>query len=139
MTPTTFPFSPEGTRSEVSRISRALSPNIARNNFSSAGDLELLISAIQKLSAFTDLGRRNGYKFASVGGNIYNTEATNKLLQSHSDIYAIKTGFTNEAHGAMATEIILDGHHVVILVLDSQNREADTLKLKENLEKAVIN
>lgn len=110
----------------------------SQNNFSSAGDLELLISAIQKLSAFTDLGRRNGYKFASVGGNIYNTEATNKLLQSHSDIYAIKTGFTNEAHGAMATEIILDGHHVVILVLDSQNREADTLKLKENLEKAVI-
>ena len=57
--------------------------------------------------------------------------ATNKLIQNHADIQAIKTGFTNEAHGAMATKIDLLGRQIVVLVLDSQNREGDTLKLKD--------
>ena len=36
-TSTTRPFSPLGTRSELSRTSRAFSPKIARNSFSSGG------------------------------------------------------------------------------------------------------
>lgn len=110
----------------------------SQNNYSTANDLKLLISVTQKLSVFNDLARRSGYNFISDNGQAYSVIATNKLLQGHPDIFAIKTGFTNEAHGAMATEITLRGHHVVILVLDSQNRENDTLKLKQILEQTVI-
>ncbi|MDR3642976.1 MAG: hypothetical protein P4L74_05115 [Candidatus Doudnabacteria bacterium] len=107
------------------------------NNYSTADDLKLLIAATQKLSAFTSLGRRNGFQFTSGEGNIYTATATNKLLQTHPNINAIKTGYTNEAHGAMATEVLENGHRVAILVLDSKNREGDTLDLKDQLEKVV--
>jgi D-alanyl-D-alanine carboxypeptidase (penicillin-binding protein 5/6) len=103
-------------------------------NYSTAEDLKLLITATQQLSVFTDLGRRTGYEFAGADGKNYSTVATNTLIKDHPDIEAIKTGFTNEANGAMATKIAVGGHQIVILVLDSQNRESDTLKLKAALE-----
>jgi serine-type D-Ala-D-Ala carboxypeptidase (penicillin-binding protein 5/6) len=99
-------------------------------NYSTAGDLKLLISAIEQLSAFTDLGRRGSYSFSGSLNKTYYTRSTNSLIKNHSDIQAIKTGFTNEAHGAMATKFDIGSHQIVILVLDSQNRESDTLKLK---------
>jgi hypothetical protein len=34
----------------------------------------------------------------------------------------------------MATKVEIGGHQIVILVLDSQNRESDTLKLKSAVE-----
>jgi D-alanyl-D-alanine carboxypeptidase len=99
-------------------------------NFSTAQDLKILITAEQQLSAFTDLGRRTSYSFTGENSKEYYVTATNKLIKKYTDMQAIKTGFTNEASGAMATKIDLSGHEVVILVLDSQNRESDTLKLK---------
>lgn len=103
-------------------------------NYSTAEDLKLLIIATQRLSAFTDLGRRTDYKFSGSANKTYLTLATNTLIKNHPDIQAIKTGFTSEANGAMATKINAFGHQIVILVLDSQNRESDTLKLKAAVE-----
>ncbi len=103
-------------------------------NYSTAEDLKLLITATQQLSVFTDLGRRTGYEFTGSEGKNYSTVATNTLIKGHPDIEAIKTGFTNEANGAMATKVAVGGHQIVILVLDSQNRESDTLKLKADVE-----
>lgn len=102
----------------------------SRNNYSTAEDLKLLISAVEKLSVFTDLGRRTDYSFTGTLNQTYFTRTTNSLLKNHPEIQAIKTGYTNEAHGAMATKIGIGRHQIVILVLDSQNRENDTLKLK---------
>jgi D-alanyl-D-alanine carboxypeptidase (penicillin-binding protein 5/6) len=99
-------------------------------NYSTAEDLKLLITNTQHLSEFTDLGRLTGYKFSGVLGKIYSATATNLLIKNHSDIQAVKTGFTNEANGAMATKVTIGRHQIIILVLDSQNREGDTLKLK---------
>ena len=106
----------------------------SNNNYSTAEDLKLLITATQRLSAFTDLGRRTGYEFSGSEGKIYFTSATNTLIKNHPDIRAIKTGFTNEANGAMAVKAKISSHDIVILVLDSQNRESDTLKLKAAAE-----
>jgi D-alanyl-D-alanine carboxypeptidase len=103
-------------------------------NYSTAEDLKLLITATQQLSVFNDLGRMTGYSFTGQNGKIYSTVATNTLLKDHPDIQAIKTGFTDEANGAMAVKVSISGHQIVILVLDSQNRESDTLKLKAALE-----
>jgi D-alanyl-D-alanine carboxypeptidase len=103
-------------------------------NYSTADDLKILITQEQKLSVFTDLGRRINYEFLGSLGKAYYTSATNKLIQKYPDIQAIKTGWTNEASGAMATKVDIGGREVVILVLDSQSRESDTLKLKAALE-----
>ena len=103
-------------------------------NYSTAQDLKLLITATQQLSAFTDLGRRTGYEFSGTGGKTYFTLATNTLIKDHPDIQAIKTGFTDEASGAMAVKASIGSHQIVILVLGSQNRESDTLKLKAAVE-----
>lgn len=100
------------------------------DNYSTADDLKLLITETQKLSAFTDLGRRTNYKFTGSLGKTYSTVTTNTLLKDHPDIAAIKTGFTAGANGAMATKIQIGSHEIVILVLDSGDREGDTLKLK---------
>lgn len=102
----------------------------SNGNYSTAEDLKLLITVTQQLSAFTDLGRRTAYTFVGAEGKTYYTAATNTLIKEHPDIQAIKTGFTDEANGAMATKISISGHQIIILVLDSQNRERDTLKLK---------
>ena len=103
-------------------------------NYSTVEDLKILIIQEQKLSVFTDLGRRINYEFLGSLGKAYYTSATNKLIQKYPDIQAIKTGWTDEANGAMATKVDIGGREVVIVVLDSQNRESDTLKLKAALE-----
>lgn len=107
----------------------------SKNNYSTAKDLKILITKTQSLSVFKDLGRRTDYKFSgdNDNGHVYYVKATNKLIKNHPDILAIKTGFTDEAGGAMATKAIINGHEVVILVLDSPNRELDTLNLKKAL------
>ncbi len=104
------------------------------DNYSTAEDLKLLITNTQHFTDFTDLGRMTGYKFSGALGKIYSATATNLLIKNHPDIQAVKTGFTNEANGAMATKVAIGGHQIIILVLDSQNREGDTLKLKSAVE-----
>ena len=105
----------------------------SQNNYSTADDIKTLIIATEKLAAFKNLGRRTDYSFVSSLGHNYSTVATNKLIKNHSDIEAIKTGFTLGAQGAMATKISVSNHEIVILVLGSQDREADTLKLRDEI------
>lgn len=103
------------------------------NNYSTVHDIKALISATENLAVFKNLGRRTTYEFSGSLGKAYSTVATNKLLKDYPDLEAIKTGFTQGAGGAMATKLTTAGHEIVILVLDSQNREADTLKLRETI------
>ncbi len=103
-------------------------------NYSTAADLKLLISQTEKLSAFSSLGRKTSYDFSGKFGNNYHATATNKLISNHSDIKAIKTGYTDASGGAMASLVQKQGRQMVILVLESANREQDTLRLKTALE-----
>lgn len=106
----------------------------SENNFSTPEDLKILITKTQSYSVFTDLGRRENYNFTSDLKRNYYAKATNQLLKKNQDVYAIKTGFTNGAGEAMATKFNFSGKQIVVLVLDSVNRESDTLKLKKLVE-----
>jgi D-alanyl-D-alanine carboxypeptidase (penicillin-binding protein 5/6) len=106
----------------------------SRNNYSTAEDLKILITETEKLAIFNNLGRRTSYSFSGSNQKTYTAYATNKLIKNHPDIQAIKTGFTESAGGAMATKITLGSRDIAILVLNSQNREGDTLKIKQQLE-----
>ena len=103
------------------------------DNYSTAQDVKALITATQQLAVFKDVGRRTSYEFTGNLGQNYSTLATTRLIQAYPDMQAIKTGFTNEAQGAMTTKITINGHEAVIIVLGSKNREQDTLKLRSAL------
>jgi serine-type D-Ala-D-Ala carboxypeptidase (penicillin-binding protein 5/6) len=102
-------------------------------NYSTVQDIKKLVQGIKQYQAFSLYSRSTGYKFTSELGNTYSIKATNKLVSGDKEINAIKTGFTEEAQGAMITEIIHDGHSFVIIVLGSEDREGDTLELKKQI------
>ena len=102
-------------------------------NYSTVSDLKLLVDYTQNLAAFVNLGKMPGYSFASASGNIYKTTATNKLLSEHADIEAVKTGFTENAGGSIISKLTLEGRKVIIIVVGSKDREADTLSLKRQI------
>jgi D-alanyl-D-alanine carboxypeptidase len=97
----------------------------------SAQDLVKLINELDKYSAFSLVGKATQYSFKSQTGNTYKIRATNKLASTDSEIYAVKTGFTGGAQGTMITQAQRDNHKIIIIILGSNNREGDTIKLKE--------
>lgn len=102
-------------------------------NYSTAQDLKRLADFTQKLSVFVSLGKKEQYSFRSESGIIHTIQATNGLIKKHPEFEAIKTGYTETAKGSIITKAQLNGRGVVFIVLNSDNREADTLKLKEEL------
>lgn len=107
----------------------------SEQNYSTADDLKLLLDTIRPLTIFSDLDRKQSYSFTSELGKTYSVKATNTLLGTDPDIHAIKTGYTDEARGAMITAIRRGNANFVIIVLDSPDREADTLLLKSQVLK----
>jgi serine-type D-Ala-D-Ala carboxypeptidase (penicillin-binding protein 5/6) len=99
-------------------------------NYSTAADLKQLIQELRQYQAFSLYGRHTSYSFISKKGNTYSVRATNKLLRD-KDITAIKTGFTNEAQGAMIVEINNQKQSFVIILLNSPERENDTTRIKQ--------
>lgn len=105
----------------------------SEQNYSTANDLKKLLTIVQPMQSFEDLDRKEYYSFSSQLGNTYSVKATNSLLAGDSDIHAIKTGFTDEAQGAMITAIHHGDKKFIIIVLNSPDRESDTLRLKKQM------
>ncbi len=103
------------------------------NNYSTAQDLLKLVMATQKLAVFTSLGRQTGYNFTGSLGRLYSAKATDTLIAGHPEIQAIKTGYTQGAGQAMITKATENTHSIYIIVLDSQDREGDTLELEQQI------
>jgi len=102
----------------------------SETNYSTAADLQKLVNVVERYRTFALVGRERSYDFISDDGNKYYIKATNKLLGGDPEISAIKTGYTDEAQGAMITQINHLGHKFIIIVLGSSDREGDTLHLK---------
>lgn len=62
------------------------------------------------------------------GKNVYKLENLNKLL-GEDGVNGIKTGFTDEAGGVLVTSKIEQGHLLIIVVMKSVDRFADTQQL----------
>lgn len=104
-------------------------------NYSTATDLALLVRKTTQNPSFISIDRLRGYSFISETGKSYSVSATNKLLAQDSEIHAIKTGFTDDAGGAMIISVQNPTNEFVIILLNSQNREQDTLLLKNAVTK----
>ena len=107
-------------------------------NFSSSADLKLLVMETQQYTAFTSLSKTSRYSFKGNLGYTYSTKTTNKLIAKDKEIFAVKTGFTENAGGSMITKIEHDGHQIILIVIGSENREQDTLILKKEILKNTI-
>jgi D-alanyl-D-alanine carboxypeptidase (penicillin-binding protein 5/6) len=105
----------------------------SEQNYSTASDLKLLVEKVRALPLFSDLDRKQSYSFTSESGQTYSVKATNTLLAADPEIHAIKTGFTDEAKGAMITAVYHDNKKFVIIVLGSTKREEDTKLLKQQV------
>jgi len=62
------------------------------------------------------------------GTKTYSFENLNKLLGEYG-VNGIKTGFTEEAGGILATSKIEKGHRLIIVVMKSEDRFSDTKKI----------
>ncbi len=106
-------------------------------NYSTAEDMKILVTALRKVFDFSQIDRLNGYSFNGLGGQVYSVKATNKLLAANPDMHAIKTGFTDDAQGAMIVCIQYGStpeQSFIIIVLQSPQREADTIYLKNKIK-----
>ncbi|HMQ01575.1 MAG TPA: serine hydrolase [Candidatus Doudnabacteria bacterium] len=102
-------------------------------NYSSARDLSLLVKALTETGVFEQTWQAGNYRFTGKLGRIYQTTATNKLLNTYPDLRAIKTGFTNTALGSMITVVTTGTSRTLIIVIGSPDREGDTLQLRAKI------
>lgn len=102
-------------------------------NYSSSNDLKILVEQLNSRHVFDYTSRANGYTFSGSLQKSYHINATNQLINKYSDLFAIKTGFTNEAQGSMINLLKTDQKQYLIIVLGSPDREGDTLLLREKL------
>ena len=104
-------------------------------NFSTAADMQKLVNATFSLAAFKNLSRKTSYSFAGALGKDYRVRSTNRLINKYDDILAVKTGYTQNSLGSMVTVLETSFGDVGIIVLDSPQRETDTLLIR----KAILN
>lgn len=100
-------------------------------NYSSAHDIKTLATKLYERHIFDNTSRSSSYSFSGALQKTYHVNATNQLLVKYKDLYAIKTGFTNEAQGSMVTILKYNQNEYLLIVLGSPDREADTLKLRQ--------
>lgn len=105
----------------------------SEQNYSTAEDLKLLLDKLHPQTQFANVDRKQSYSFTSLTGKSYSVKATNKLIGLDPEIHAIKTGYTDEANGAMITAVYHNDFKFIIIVLDSPNREKDTQTLKSQV------
>ena len=100
-------------------------------NYSTVSDLVKLTNFTQNLAAFKNLGKKTSVSFVSKENRNYSCLATNKLVGKNVEIEAVKTGSTPEAKGAMIAKVSREGKTVLVILLESENREKDLLSLSD--------
>lgn len=92
-------------------------------------DLARLASKTSENKEFSKIVSTKQIDIADVTGeHTYSIKNLNKLL-GISGVDGIKTGFTDEAQGVLVTSTIKNGHKLIIVVMKSEDRFADTKTL----------
>ena len=82
------------------------------------------------------MGKKTGVSFVSKENRSYSCTATNKLVGKNGEIEAVKTGSTPEAKGAIIAKVNREGKTVLVILLESEDREKDLLNLADLAFKA---
>ncbi len=98
-------------------------------DYTTAFDLARLAGVLLKNKTLAQIVATK-YKIISdvSGKNVYSVSNLNKLL-GIDGIDGIKTGFTDEAGEVLVTSKVENGHTLIVVVMKSEDRFGDTLKL----------
>lgn len=107
-------------------------------NYSTAEDLQKLVNADIPLLPFTDTEHAASYSFAAASPDktAYHIAASSTLGSQDPTIGVLKTGFTDDAKQAMIATETIQGHAVISIVLESNDRETDTAAVLRYVAKA---
>jgi len=108
-----------------------------QNHYSSAYDLAQIARLALKNKVITESAKIKSKKITSKLGNKYFLETTNELLGSVAEIEGLKTGWTPEAGGCFIGLIRIGDKLVLSVILNSQDRFADTKTVVDWLKKSV--
>lgn len=104
-----------------------------QGDYSSAFDLANLSSILMHNSTLSEIVGTKQKIITTLNGNEYKLSNLNKLLGSYG-VEGIKTGFTYEAEGVLATSTAQNGHRIIIVVMKSKDRFFDTTLLLKMIE-----
>ena len=115
---------------------------ISKWNYSTVADLAKLIKySFEKSLIWQILGIKEIEIYSQDRKFSHYLITTNELLGEISQIIGGKTGFTKDAGGCMLTMITIPnkpGEYLITIVLGSENRELETKKLIEWVQKAYV-
>ncbi len=118
------------------------STGISKLNYSTAFDLARVTKhSFDKPLMWQILGTKEITIYSQDGTINHHLTNTNKLLGEIPQIIGGKTGFTDEAGGCMLTMIKIPskpGEYLIIIILGSENRELETQKLINWIQKAYV-
>lgn len=100
------------------------------DHYSTARDISFLVKALNDYTAFSLHGKLASFDFKTQLRS-HHVVATHKLALRDEEVYAVKTGYTQEAKGSMVSRVSRDGQDIFIIVIGSPNRDEDTKMLKE--------
>ncbi|MFA7301225.1 MAG: hypothetical protein WC069_02875 [Candidatus Shapirobacteria bacterium] len=100
------------------------------NHYSTVYDLSQLARLSLSLPFITDTAKKSEIDLTDLSGNIkYHLVSTNELLGVIPEVEGLKTGWTPEASGCFIGLININGHKLVTVVAQSDDRFADTKAL----------
>lgn len=100
------------------------------NHYSTAYDLSQIARLAIKNSTITEIVKQKKITVESVDKTIkHELTSTDELLGVIPEIEGLKTGYTEEAGGSFIGLINLNGHYLISVVTQSEDRFGDTKKI----------
>ncbi|BCX14619.1 MAG: hypothetical protein KatS3mg088_302 [Patescibacteria group bacterium] len=101
-----------------------------QNHKTTASDLMLISKAAIDNPDILDIVKKKEIDLVSSDGKIrHNLKNTNKLLGILDGVVGLKTGWTENARENLVTYFVKDNHHLLIVLLGSQDRFGETKEL----------
>ncbi len=96
-------------------------------NLAVLADNALKFPLIQQIVATKDITVRS-----AIDPDIkYPLHNTNRLLGTVAGVRGVKTGWTDAAQGVLVTDVVRNGHEIIVVVMRSTQREYDSTKIIE--------
>ena len=101
------------------------------NQYSTAYDLFVMTNyALSSFPLFAEIVKTSEYKIGKTPAHAeYTLENETNLLTTYPGIKGVKTGFTNEAGLCLVTYLDYNGHRIIAVLLNSQNRRDEMKQL----------
>jgi D-alanyl-D-alanine carboxypeptidase len=110
---------------------------VDEGNYSSASDLVKIAKLALTNPTLRQIVTESESTITDTSGTSSHLTSTNKLL-SDPRFHGIKTGFTNAAGQSVVALVTINGHEVVTVILGSNDRFGETVKLADWLQKEYI-